>query len=63
MYQRAVFAEYADRWEKQFASWFNFVRAVAGKVQFKRWVKATKKQLVADGIAVDSATNIWTGSS
>ncbi|QEG41891.1 D-glucuronyl C5-epimerase family protein [Roseimaritima ulvae] len=63
IYPHAVFAEYADRWEKQFASWPNFIRAVYGKVRFKRWVKATKKRLAAAGIEVDAAADIWTGKT
>jgi hypothetical protein len=63
LYESDVFAEYADRWEKQFASWLNFVRAVHAKVRFKKWVKATKKQLAAAGISADAATEVWTGGS
>ncbi len=63
IYPRDVFTEFADRWERQFASWTNFTRAVYGKVRFKRWVKQTKRQLVAAGIEVDEATEIWTGQT
>lgn len=63
LYGRPAFADYADRWEQQFASWINFSRAVYGKVRFKRWVKTTKRQLAAAGIATDAATDIWTGRS
>lgn len=62
LYGHSVFAEYADRWESQFQSWFKSVRAVYGKVRFKKWVKSTKRQLTAKGIEVDAATNVWTGS-
>lgn len=63
LYGNALFAEYADRWERQFASWPNFVRAVSAKVRFKTWVKATKRRLRDSNIDVDaeSATKIWTG--
>ncbi len=39
------FCDFADKWETQFESWVNFVKAVYGKVRFKAWVKARKKNL------------------
>jgi hypothetical protein len=39
------FRDYADRWERQFDRWRNFTRAVYGKVRFKVWIKARKKNL------------------
>ncbi len=39
------FDEYAKRWQRQFDSWYNFVRAVYRKFKFKLWVKARKKNL------------------
>ncbi len=62
MYRHQVYADFADRWERQFTSWINFTRAVYAKVRIKKWVKATKQQLAAQGIEVDAATDIWTGS-
>lgn len=62
VYPRDVFEEYAGRWEKQFQSWPNFIRAVHAKVRFKRWVKALKKELAKAGIETDKASEYWTGA-
>ncbi|WP_081614396.1 D-glucuronyl C5-epimerase family protein [Novipirellula maiorica] len=63
LYPHEVFQQYADRWERQFGSWPNFVRAVYGKVRFKRWVKSTKKRLAAAGIETDAAADYWSGKA
>ena len=42
---KQIFADFAQRWEKQFDNWYFFAKAVVGKLRFKAWVKARKKDL------------------